>query len=88
MATIKELSDGGGDGTRLGQSTTDLVSFLGATPIAQQSGSAQAAITTAAPTSVAVGAYAFSQAQATAILAGLNEWRRVLVAFGLAKGSI
>ena len=29
---VKELSDGGPDGTRLGQSSTDLVGFHGATP--------------------------------------------------------
>ena len=33
MATIKELSDKGPDGTRLGQSSTDLVGFYGATPV-------------------------------------------------------
>ncbi len=36
MATIKELSDGGPDGTRLGQSSTDKIGFYGlATPIAR-----------------------------------------------------
>lgn len=35
MATIKELSDGGPDGTRLGQSAADLVGFHGADPSAQ-----------------------------------------------------
>lgn len=33
MATIKELSDGGPDGTRLGQSATDKVGFFGTPPI-------------------------------------------------------
>lgn len=32
---LKELSDGGPDGTRLGQSSTDLVGFYGATPRAR-----------------------------------------------------
>ena len=36
MATIKELSDGGPDGVRLGQSATDLVGFHGATPSDQR----------------------------------------------------
>lgn len=35
MATIKQLSDGGPDGTTLGQSATDLVAFHGATPTDQ-----------------------------------------------------
>lgn len=33
MANIKELSDKGPDGTRLGQSSADLVGFYGATPV-------------------------------------------------------
>lgn len=33
MANIKELSDKGPDGTRLGQSSDDLVGFYGATPV-------------------------------------------------------
>lgn len=36
MATIKELSDSGPDGTRLGSSATDLIGFHGATPCDQR----------------------------------------------------
>ena len=32
---VKELSNGGLDGTRLGQNATDLVGFYGATPVDQ-----------------------------------------------------
>lgn len=32
---VKELSDGGADGTRLGQDTSDKVGFYGATPVDQ-----------------------------------------------------
>jgi hypothetical protein len=32
---VKELSNGGPDGTRLGQNATDLVGFYGATPVDQ-----------------------------------------------------
>ena len=32
---VKQLSDGGPDGTRLGQSSTDLVGLYGATPVAK-----------------------------------------------------
>lgn len=32
---VKQLSDGGSDGTKLGQSATDLVGFWGATPVDQ-----------------------------------------------------
>jgi len=36
MAIGKQLSDANGSGTALGQSATDLISFYGATPLAQQ----------------------------------------------------
>ena len=45
MATVKELSDGGPDGTRLGQSATDKVGFWGKTPAVQQSATVSAALT-------------------------------------------
>jgi len=32
---VKELSDGGPDGTRLGQDASDKVGFYGATPVVQ-----------------------------------------------------
>jgi hypothetical protein len=51
MATIKELSDGGPDGTRLGQSSTDLVAFHGASPSARAS---IASVATAATVATAV----------------------------------
>lgn len=51
MANIKELSDGGPDGTRLGQSSTDLISFHGASPIAKAS---IASLATAATIATAV----------------------------------
>lgn len=38
MANVKELSDGGPDGVRLGQSSTDKIGFYGlTTPIARPS---------------------------------------------------
>ena len=39
MANVKQLSDGGPDGTRLGQSSTDKLAFFAlSTPIARPSG--------------------------------------------------
>lgn len=35
-ADIKDLSDQGADGTRLGTTSTDLIAFLGATPVARR----------------------------------------------------
>ena len=53
MATIKELSDGGPDGTRLGQSATDKIGFYGlATPIARPATVADATDATTAITTV------------------------------------
>jgi hypothetical protein len=42
---VKEISDGGPDGTRLGQSATDLVAFYGATPVDQPAAVADSAST-------------------------------------------
>ena len=81
---VRQLSDGNPDGTVLGQSANDLISFYNATPVVQRAGSAQAAIATAAPTNVSP--YGFSQAQATAIITLLNEIRATLVGLGLMKG--
>lgn len=35
--SVTELSDGNDDGTRLGQSASDKISFHGSTPVVQQS---------------------------------------------------
>lgn len=43
---VRELSDGAPDGTRLGQSSTDLVGFYGATPVVQGATIADATNTT------------------------------------------
>ncbi len=81
---VRQLSDGNSDGTVLGQSAADLISFYNATPVLQRSGSVQAAVPTSAPTNASP--YGFSQAQATAIITLLNEIRATLVGLGLMKG--
>ena len=35
IAGIKQISDGGADGVKIGQSATDLISTYGVTPVAQ-----------------------------------------------------
>lgn len=53
---VKELSDGGPDGSRLGQSSSDKVGFFGATPITKPSvaaASSSVATTTILETRVA-----------------------------------
>jgi hypothetical protein len=83
---VKQLSDGNPDGTCLGQSATDLISFYNATPVVQRSGSAQAAVATTAPTNTTPYGYTTS-AQAAAIVTLVNEMRATLVGLGLMKGS-
>ena len=58
-------------GTTLGQTSTELISFYAATPIAQPSGSTQAAVVTDAATTGSA-TYGFTSAQANSIVALLN----------------
>lgn len=85
------------DGYAVGQSAADLVGFYGATPIAQPSGAAQAAVTdgstgTAAPTNgiaPLTGTYNSTlliNAIATLAAQG-NAIRNALVSVGIIKGS-
>ena len=85
------------DGMAIGQSSTDLVGFWGATPIAQPSGAAQAAVTdgstgTAAPTNgiaPLTGTYNSTlliNAIATLAAQG-NAIRNALVSAGIIAGS-
>lgn len=69
----KNLSNAGTDGTSLGQSTSDKISFYGVTPVVQPSSADQAAVTAGSTTTVANTA--------------LIEIRRVLVLLGLMKGA-
>lgn len=94
---LRELSDGAPDGTRLGQSSADLVALWGKTPIAQPSGANQGAITDSSggtsnlTTGVAAltGTYnstIIANAFAT-VVAQLTAFRTALVAAGVIKGS-
>lgn len=96
-APARQLSDANVGGTGLGQSTTDLISFYGVTPIVQPAAAAQAAITdgstgVANPTTgvaALTGSYNSTliiTALAT-IIAAVNAHRTALVNLGLEKGS-
>lgn len=50
MAIGEYLGDGNPDGTTVGQSATELISFYGATPVAQRANASQAAATDATTT--------------------------------------
>lgn len=81
MATIKQLSDGGPDGLKVGQSATDKVGFYGTTPVVQQT--SQAAVSTSVAIAISSG-YGFStQAQADAIVTLVNALRLAMVNNGL-----
>lgn len=85
-APVKQLSDGNPGGSGLGQSSTDTISFYGATPVAQRSGAVQAAVTTTAATSTTP--YGFSTVtQANAVVTLVNELRATLVGNGMIAGS-
>jgi hypothetical protein len=81
---VKQLSDGNAEGTVLGQSPSDRISFYNVTPVPQRSGAAQAEVPATAPTNSTP--YGFSEAQAQAIVTLLNEIRATLVGAGLMKG--
>ena len=85
---VKQLSDGNPDGTVLGQSATDLISFYNAAPVAQRSGAAEAAVATTGSAASTGTVYGYTTAaQADGIVTLVNEMRATLVALGLMKGS-
>ena len=75
---VKQLSDAGPDGTKLGQSITDKIAFYGVTPIEQRSGAAQgtALVGTASSTDVT-----------TDVKAAIIEIMDTLTAVGAWKGA-
>lgn len=82
----KQLSDGNPSGTTLGQDESDLIGFHGATPTAQRSGAAQAALT-GTTVSATAGRGFKTSAAFNATIALISEMRAVLVEKGLMKGS-
>ncbi len=69
--SIKELSDNNNAGTRLGQDSGDLISFWGATPVAQRSNIVDVAtstITTAGTSTTPWGFATSTQADAIATI--------------------
>lgn len=83
MANVKELSDKGPDGTRLGQSAADLIAFYGTTPVSQRASSVQATIATVASSTDFAAA---QQGAVNSAITTLNEVTATLTALGLWKG--
>ena len=82
---VKEVGNGWEDGWNFGIDETEKISFHGATPTVQRSGSAQAAAP-AGGTGATEGAYDTANNR-DAMIALVNEMRAVLVEKGLMKGS-
>jgi hypothetical protein len=95
MADIKEIGDGGSDGSRLGKTTSELVGFWGATPVNQPNGTNQFAVTSAALTTITDIVTTASMTNAiNAAVARVNslslfayQLRADLVEVGIIKGS-
>lgn len=98
MSAIKTIEAGGShaDGLLIGQ-TGEKLAFLGAAPIVQRVGAAQAAVTATSTNGVAAAASADLAALAAeaekigddtrAAVVLVNELRAALVAFGIIKGA-
>lgn len=73
------------DGTSFGQSSADLISFYGATPVTKPAMSAFAAVATTAAinSSISSSCFGFTSAQANGLVAGFNGIRALLVTLGL-----
>ena len=83
---VQMLGANASGGMTVGATSAELVSFWGATAIAQPSGSAQAAVTTEAATTGAA-TYGLTSAQANGVVTLLNGLRTALVNAGIIKGS-
>lgn len=76
MAIGKQLSDANPDGTAMGQSTTDKISFYGVTPVVQRALATQAASVVSATSFISVTSnLAAFCAEVAATLTGLGLWK-------------
>lgn len=82
---VQQLSRHFSEGAQVGQCADDKLGFFGVAPVVQPSSANQAAVDTTAATSSSP--FGFSEAQANAIVALVNELRANLVSLGLIKGS-
>jgi hypothetical protein len=86
MAEITTISPGtSADGVQITTTAAEKLGFHGAIPVAQRAGAAQAAVPTTAATNASP--YGYSEAQANAIVALVNELRAALVEKGIIKGA-
>lgn len=74
---VRQISDGDGAGQTIGQSTADLVSLYGVTPVSQRAGAVQAS------SLMSAGSYVSVTSNLAAILAEVGA---TLTALGVWKG--
>lgn len=76
MAIGRQVSDGNSDGSSLGQSATDKISFYGATPVTQRTNTVQAASVVSVSSNITVAASLTAWiVEVTATLTGLGLWK-------------
>lgn len=78
MAIGKQLSDANPNGTALGQSATDTISFYGATPVVQRAASIQGASVVSVSSNITIAA---------SLTAWILEVTNTLTGLGIWKGS-
>lgn len=73
---VQVLSDGNGAGVQLGQSTADLISLYGGTPVSQRAAAIQAASVVSASTYISVTTnFAAFCAEVAATLTAIGAWK-------------
>ena len=73
---VQVLSDGNGTGVQLGQSTADLISLYGGTPVSQRAAAIQAASVVSASTYISVTTnFAAFCAEVAATLTAIGAWK-------------
>lgn len=76
MAIAKHLTGAEADGTCLGQSATEKISFYGATPVVQRASAVQAASVVSATSYISVTSnLAAFAAEVAATLTGMGLWK-------------
>jgi hypothetical protein len=78
MASVDQRSTGQPDGTSLGQSATDKISFYGSTPVVQRAASIQGASVVSVSSNITIAA---------SLTAWIVEVTNTLIGLGLWKGS-
>jgi len=81
---LKELSDKGPDGTRLGQTSSDLVSFYGAAPVVRYAVTLPLPSSVASVSTTATTTWGFAtSAQADAVIQAVARMAAAMNAYGL-----